>query len=317
MLGGLKQVGAIKIFTGNANKPLAEHISRILGEPLGKCFVGRFADGETDVRILENVRGCDCYVIQPTCRPVNESAMELLIMLDALRRASAGRITAVIPYYGYARADRKTLPRVPITAKLLANLITSAGANRVITLDLHANQIQGFFDIPLDHLHANPVFLDYLKSKELSNKVVVAPDVGGVERARAIAKRLNTGLVIIDKRRPMTNHAMVYNVVGNVKNCSAIIFDDMIDTGGTLCSVARAVKDQGAKRVFAVCTHGVLSNGALACIEESPIEEVIITNTIPFPGKPGGRVKILSVAKILAEAIGRNHRGQSISEMFG
>lgn len=315
MPDGLK-AGRLRIFSGNANVPLAREICKILRVPLGKSSVTRFADGEIDVHIRENVRGCDCYVIQPTCPPVNENVMELLIMLDALRRASAGRIAAVIPYYGYGRADRKTSPRVSITAKLVANLITSAGANRVITIDLHAAQIQGFFDIPVDHLYANPVFLDYFRKKKYPNSVVVSPDVGGVERARAFAKRINAGLVIIDKRRPRPNEATVYNVIGNVKGATAIILDDMVDTAGTLTRVASAVKEHGAGRVIAACTHGVLSRNALEKIRDSHIEEVLLTNTLPLPDMGRSRVKVLSVAHILAEAIRRNNQGLSISEMF-
>ncbi|MBI4051658.1 MAG: ribose-phosphate pyrophosphokinase [Elusimicrobia bacterium] len=308
--------GNLKIFSGNANLPLAQEIARSLKVPLGKVTVGRFADGEVNVQIQENVRGMDCYVVQPTCRPVNENIMELLVMLDALRRASAGRITAVIPYYGYARADRKTEPRVPISAKLMANLITSAGANRIITLDLHAGQIQGFFDIPLDHLFAAPVFLEYFKRRGISKGVVVSPDVGGVERARAFAKRLGASLVIIDKRRPRPNEASIYNVIGDVRGKTAIILDDMIDTGGTLTKVANIIKAQGATRVLAVCAHGVLSGNALSLVEASALEELVLTNTIPISSQIRAKIKVLSVASLLAEAIRRNHKGQSISELF-
>lgn len=315
MPDGLKG-GELKIFSGSANRHLAMEISKILDVPLGRASMGRFADGEIDVRIRENVRGCDCYLIQPTSPPVNENVMELLVMLDALRRASAGRVAAVIPYYGYGRADRKTAPRVPITAKLVANLIISAGASRVITIDLHASQIQGFFDIPVDHLYSTPVFLDYFRKKNYFKKVVVSPDVGGVERARAFAKRINARLVIIDKRRPRPNEATIYNVIGNVKGTIAIILDDMIDTAGTLTRVAAALKNNGARRVMAACTHGVLSNNALERIYSSSLEEVILTNTIPLPKFRRSRVKVLSVAPLLAEAIRRNHMGKSISEMF-
>ena len=315
MPDGLKG-GQLKIFSGNANKHLALEICKILNVPLGKASMGRFADGEIDVRIRENVRGCDCYLIQPTSPPVNENVMELLVMLDALRRASAGRIAAVIPYYGYGRADRKTAPRVPITAKLVANLITSAGASRVITIDLHASQIQGFFDIPVDHLYSTPVFLEYFRQKNYFKKVVVSPDVGGVERARAFAKRINARLVIIDKRRPRPNEATIYNVIGNVRGTVAIILDDMIDTAGTLTRVAVALKNNGARHVMAACTHGVLSNKALERIYSSSLEEVLLTNTIPLPKLRRSRVKVLSVAPLLAEAIRRNHLGKSISEIF-
>ncbi|MBI4386412.1 MAG: ribose-phosphate pyrophosphokinase [Elusimicrobia bacterium] len=306
----------MKLFTGNANRPLAERISYYLQVSLSGVQVGRFADGEISVRIEENVRGCDCYVIQPTCRPVNENTMELLIMMDALRRASAGRITAVIPYFGYARADRKTEPRVPISSKLMANLITVAGANRVITVDLHAGQIQGFFDIPLDHLFAAPVFLDYLRGKRLGDLAVVSPDVGGVERARAFAKRLNASLVIIDKRRPRPNEASVYNVIGDVGSKTCVILDDMIDTGGTLVKVATEIRKQGAVQVFAACVHGVLSGPAVDLVAKSDISEIILTDSIPIRAEGIAKIKILSIAALLGEAIRRNHHGESISELF-
>ena len=305
-----------KVFSGNANPELARKICDILGVPLSEARMARFADGEIDAHILENVRGEDCYVIQPTCPPVNDNLMELLIMLDALRRASAGRITAVIPYYGYARADRKPAPRVAITAKLVANLITEAGANRVITIDLHAAQIQGFFDIPLDHLYARPVVLDYIKGRKLDNTVVVSPDVGSVERARSFAKRLNMGLVIIDKRRPRPNEAVVYNIIGDVKGKTCFIFDDLVDTAGTLAQVARSIKDHGAAKIIAACTHGVLSKDAVDKIEKSPIEELILTDTIPVNTSKSAKIKVVSVAALLAEAIKRNHMGESISELF-
>lgn len=316
MMSDSWKTGALKIISGNANPSLAKKISEMLGVPLSEAKVGRFADGEIDVHILDNVRGDDCYVIQPTCPPVNENVMELLVMLDALRRASAGRITAVVPYYGYARADRKPAPRVAITAKLVANLITKAGANRVITIDLHAAQIQGFFDIPLDHLYARPVVLDHIKSMDLSNMVVVSPDVGSVERARSFAKRLNAGLVIIDKRRPRPNEAMVYNIIGSVKGMNCFIFDDLVDTAGTLAQVAHAIKDQGAAKIVAACTHGVLSRDAFEKINDSPIEELLITDTIPIDASKSAKIKVISVATLLAEAIKRNHVGQSISELF-
>jgi ribose-phosphate pyrophosphokinase len=306
----------LKIFSGNANIPLATRICDNLGVSLSKAQVGRFADGEIDVHILENVRGSDCYVIQPTCPPVNENVMELLIIMDAIRRASADRITAVIPYYGYGRAERKPSPRVAITAKLIANLITSAGANRVITLDLHAAQIQGFFDIPLDHLYARPVILEYIREKNFPNVVIVSPDVGSVERSRAFAQKINATLVIIDKRRPKPNEASVYNVIGSVENATAIIVDDMVDTAGTLAQVAHAVKEQGADKVIAACTHGVLSRDAFERINASPIEELVLTDTIAINTAKSSKVKIVSVGKILSEAIKRNHSGQSISELF-
>ena len=306
----------LKIFSGNANHPLADDICRYLGISCGKALVGRFADGEINVQIEENVRGCDCYVIQSTCRPVNENLVELLIMIDALRRASAGRITAVIPYFGYARADRKTAPRVPISSKLVANLITTSGANRVITMDLHAAQIQGFFDIPVDHLYAAPIILDYFRKKKLSNLVIVSPDVGGVERARAFAKRLNAHLVIIDKRRPRPNEASVYNIIGEVKGKTAVILDDMVDTGGTLTKVAARIRKEGAVRVYAACVHGVLSGAATDLVEKSELEEMILTDSIPVHHLAGGKIKVLSIAPLLGEAIARNHQGKSISVLF-
>jgi len=313
---GVKPFHTLKIFSGNANRPLAEDIAKYLGISLGVATVGRFADGEINVQIDENVRGCDCYVVQPTCRPANENLVELLIMIDALRRASAGRITAVIPYFGYARADRKTAPRVPISSKLVANLITTSGANRVITMDLHAAQIQGFFDIPVDHLYAAPIVLDYIRAKNLKNLAVVSPDVGGVERARFFAKRLNAQLVIIDKRRPRPNEASVYNIIGDVKGKTCIIFDDMVDTGGTLTKVAAKIRENGATKVYAACVHGVLSGAARDLVEKSALEEMILTDSIPVHALAGGKIKVLSIASLMGEAIARNHQGKSISALF-
>jgi len=310
------KTGSLKIFTGNSNPDLALKICTKLGVPLGKSKVNRFADGEIDVHILENVRGDDCYVVQSTSRPVNENIMELLIMMDALKRASAGRITAVIPYYGYARADRKPAPRVAITAKLVANLITSAGADRVIAVDLHAAQIQGFFDIPLDHLYARPVILDYIQNRTFENPVVVSPDVGSVERARSFAKRLNLGLVIIDKRRPKPNQAEVYNIIGSVKDMTCLIFDDLVDTAGTLTEVAKSIKDQGAKKIIAMCTHGVLSRDAVDRINQSAIEELVLTDSISIDASKSAKISVVSVSGLLAEAIKRNHLRESISELF-
>ena len=313
---GVKALRGLKVFSGNANRPLAEDIAKYLGVTLGKTHVGRFADGEINVQIDENVRGADCYVIQPTCRPTNENLMELLIMIDALRRASAGRITAVMPYYGYARADRKTAPRMPITSKLVANLIVESGAQRVITMDLHAAQIQGFFDIPVDHLYAAPIILEYFKKKALKNLVVVSPDVGGVERARAFAKRLNAQLVIIDKRRPRPNEASVYNIIGDVKGKTCVILDDMVDTGGTLCKVADKIRENGATKVYAACVHGVLSGAAHDLIAKSSLEEMILTDSIPVHALAGGKLTVLSIAPLMGEAIARNHQGKSISALF-
>lgn len=314
--GASKLFVGLKIFTGNSNRPLAEAICGYLGISCGKAYVGRFADGEINIQINENVRGADCYVVQPTCRPVNENIVELLIMIDALRRASAGRITAVIPYFGYARADRKTAPRVPISSKLMANLITTAGANRVITMDLHAAQIQGFFDIPVDHLFAAPIILDYIAKKNLKNLVVVSPDVGGVERARAFAKRLSAQLVIVDKRRPRPNEASVYNIIGEIKGKNAIILDDMVDTGGTLVKVAERLKSEGALKVYAACVHGVLSGIAHDLVEKSMLEEMILTDSIPFSGIADGKITVLSIAPLMGEAIARNYKGESISALF-
>ncbi|MDI6640917.1 MAG: ribose-phosphate pyrophosphokinase [Elusimicrobiota bacterium] len=308
----------LKVFSGNANLKLAEAIAKKLNIKLSKIFVGRFADGEIQVKIEENVRGRDCFVIQPTCPPVNENVMELLLILDALTRASARRVTAVIPYYGYARQDRKDEPRVAISAKLVANLITSSGANRVLALDLHANQIQGFFDIPVDHLYATPVFIEYLKEKtkqENRNLCIVSPDPGGVERARAFAKRLQVPMAIIDKRRPAVNKAEVLHIIGDVERKTAVIIDDLVDTGGTLIKVAGALKREGAKKVIAACTHGVLSRDAVEKIESSEIEQLILTDSIPLK-KKSKKIVLLSIAGLLAEATKRIHNEESVSALF-
>lgn len=307
----------LKVFTCNANRPLAEKIAQHLKIKLGDIKVEHFADGEVDVQILESVRGADCYIIQPTCTPVNENLMELLIAIDAMRRASAGRITAVVPYYGYARADRKSNPRVPITAKLVSNLITQAGADRVMAMDLHAGQIQGFFDIPVDLLRARSVFLEYFLKNKPENLVIVSPDVGGVERARKFAARMDAGLVIIDKRRPKANEAIVYNVIGDVKDKTVIIVDDIVDTAGTLTVVASKIKEAGAKKIYAVCTHGVLSRDGVDKVDNSPIEKLFITDTLPTEKrKASDKIQVLTISHILADAILRNHDGRSISEMF-
>src|SRR5712692_3188094 len=307
----------LKLFSGNANRPLADEISQYLRVPLADADVTRFSDGEVFVQINENVRGADVFLIQPTCPPVNDNLMELLVMIDALKRASAGRITAVLPYYGYGRQDRKAQPRVPITAKLVADLLTSAGVDRVLALDLHAGQIQGFFNIPVDHLFATPVIIDYLGKKDLQDPVIVSPDAGGVERARAIAKRLKAGLAIIDKRRDGPNVALFMYLIGDVKNKDVVVIDDMIDTAGTLIQAVEAVKREGARRVLACAVHGVLSGPALKRIEESPLEEVIITNSVPLtPGKASPKVHVLSVAPLLAEAIRRIHDEESVSTLF-
>ncbi|MEK6325319.1 MAG: ribose-phosphate pyrophosphokinase [Acidobacteriota bacterium] len=309
----------MKVFSGNANRPLAEEICHHLGIEIGKANVGRFSDGEFNFQISENVRGEDCFLVQPTCPPVDSNAMELLIMLDAFRRSSAKRITAVIPYYGYARKDRKDRPRVPISSKLLANLITEAGADRVLLFDLHAGQIQGFFDIPADHLFAAPVLVGHFQALELPNLTVVAPDAGGVERARAYAKRLDAELAIIDKRRDYERmgEVEVLNVIGEVQGRTALIVDDMVDTAGTLVKAAEALKDNGAKSVFASATHAVLSGPAVQRIEKSPIEQLVVTNTIPDGRACGSaKIKCLSVAKLLAEAILSIHDETSVSRLF-
>lgn len=307
----------LKLIAGNANRPLAEEIAQHLGGSLADADVSRFSDGEVFIQINENVRGADVFVIQPTCPPVNDNLMELLVMLDALKRASAQRITAVLPYYGYARQDRKVQPRVPISAKLVADLITAAGAQRVLALDLHAGQIQGFFNIPVDHLFAAPVLIDYLGRKNLQDPVVIAPDAGGVERARAIAKRIRAGLAIIDKRREGPNVSLFMHLIGDVKGRDAIIIDDMIDTGGTLIQAVDAIKREGARRILACGVHPVLSGPAIARIEGSPLEEVVVTNSIPLgPEKRIAKVAVLSVASLLAEAIRRIHVEESVSTLF-
>jgi ribose-phosphate pyrophosphokinase len=305
----------LKVITGNANRLLAESIVKNLGVELCKAQITRFSDGEVQVKVEDNVRGADCFIIQPTCMPVNENIMELLILADALRRSSAKRITAVIPYYGYGRQDRKAEPRVPITAKLVANLIVASGVTRVLAMDLHAGQIQGFFDIPVDHLYGMPVFLKYLKDKNMKDMVVVSPDAGGVERARAFAKHLNADLAIVDKRRPRPNEASIMNIIGDVKGKAAIILDDLVDTAGTLTKVAAAIKEKGASEVIAAASHGVLSGNALQRIEESPIKELIITDSIPLV-KQTGKIQVLTIAPLLAEAIKRIYNDESVSALF-
>ncbi|MBI1941026.1 MAG: ribose-phosphate pyrophosphokinase [Acidobacteria bacterium] len=309
---------ALKVLTGNAHQSLAREICGNLGVRLGQAYVGRFPDGEVRLQILENVRGADVFMIQPTCQPVNDNMMELLIMLDALRRASAERITAVIPYYGYARQDRKDRPRVPISSKLIADLLTSAGADRVLALDLHAGQIQGYFNIPVDHLYAIPVTVGYFRKLKLKNVVVVSPDPGGVERARAFAKRLRAPLAIIDKRREDADVVEVMNVIGEVSGKICLIVDDMIDTGGTLLRGVNALLDKGARKVYACCTHGVFAGDAIARIQESPLEQVVTTNSIPLSpeGEKCPKIKVLSVAKLLADAIRSIHDETSVSKLF-
>ncbi|MGH7276131.1 MAG: ribose-phosphate diphosphokinase [Candidatus Rokuibacteriota bacterium] len=308
----------LKLFTGNANRPLAEEIAQYLRVPVGDAEVSRFSDGEVYVQINENVRGADVFLVQPTCPPVNDTLMELLIMVDAVKRASAHRITAVLPYYGYARQDRKVQPRVPISAKLVADLLEAAGVSRVLALDLHAGQIQGFFNIPVDHLFAAPaVMIDYLRKKELHDPVIVAPDAGGVERARAIAKRLNAGLAIIDKRREGPNAAAAMHLIGEVEGHDAVVIDDMIDTAGTLVQAVDALEREGARRILACGVHAVLSGPAVERIAASPLEEVVVTNSIPVaPEKRAARVTVLSVAPLLGEAIRRIHDEESVSTLF-
>lgn len=307
------------LFSGNANPELARDIAAYLETPLGKIKVQRFSDGETFVEINENVRGVDAFVIQPTSSPVNDHVMELLIIADTLRRASAATITAVIPYYGYGRQDRKVAPRTPISAKLVADLIESSGVDRVVSIDLHAGQIQGFFNIPFDHLYGMPVMLeDYLKKNFDSSSVVVSPDAGGVERARAYSKRLNAGLAIIDKRRERANVSEVMNLIGDVKGKQCIIVDDMVDTAGTLTGAAKALMDFGATRVVACATHGVLSGPAIQRIIESPLDEVIVSDTIPLSpaARTCSKIKQVSMARLLGEAIKRIHSSDSVSSLF-
>lgn len=308
----------LKVFSGNAHMALAREIAEHLQKPLADAYVGRFPDGEVRLQVKENVRGTDVFVIQPTCYPVNENLMELLIMLDALRRASAYRITAVMPYYGYARQDRKDRPRVPISSKLVADLLTSAGADRILALDLHAGQIQGFFDIPVDHLYATPVTVDYFRKLKLKNLVIVSPDTGGVERARAFAKKLRAPLAIIDKRRDDPNVVEMFNVIGDVHDKTCLIIDDMVDTAGTLAKSAQALKDKGAGKVFACCTHGVFAGDAVKKICSAPLEQVVATNSIPLSeeAQKCGRIKVLSVAKLLADAIRSIHDETSVSKLF-
>lgn len=308
----------LRLFSGSANVSLSQEVARYLGMDLGPMVRKQFADGELYFQIQESIRGCDVYLIQPSCRPVNTHLMELLIMIDACRRASARQVTAVLPYYGYARADRKTAGRESITAKLVANLITEAGANRVLAMDLHSAQIQGYFDIPLDHVYGSPVLLNYLETKQLSDIVVVSPDVGGVARARAFAKKLNDApLAIIDKRRQAHNIAEVMNVIGDVAGKTAVLVDDMIDTGGTISAAAKILRQEGASRVYACATHAVFSSPAVERLSSGVFEEVIVTNTIPVPeDKYFPQLKVLSVANLLGETIWRIHEDSSVSSMF-
>ncbi|AZR74559.1 ribose-phosphate pyrophosphokinase [Anoxybacter fermentans] len=306
----------LKVFTGNAHPELAREICSHLKCELGDGEISRFSDGEIQVKINESVRGADTFVVQPTCPPCNENLMELLVMIDSLRRASANRITAVIPYYGYARQDRKAQARDPITAKLIANLLTTAGADRVLTIDLHAPQIQGFFDIPVDHLYGAKILAEYFKEKNLGDITVVAPDVGAVRDSRAFAERLDASLAIIDKRRPKPNVSEVMNVIGDVEGRNVILFDDMIDTAGTITQAAEILKKMGAKSIYACCTHPVFSGPAIQRLKEAPIDELVVLNTIPQDEGKLPKLKILSVAPLVAEAIERIHLHQSVSTLF-
>ena len=307
------------VFTGTANPRLAEQVVRALNLPLGRASVGRFSDGEVMVEILENVRGKDVFVLQSTCTPTNDNLMELLIMVDALKRSSAGRVTAAIPYYGYARQDRRPRSaRVPITAKVVANMLQSVGVDRVLTMDLHADQIQGFFDIPVDNVYATPILLGDLWKKAYQDMVVVSPDVGGVLRARAMAKRLDTDLAIIDKRRPRANVATVMNIIGEVADRTCVIVDDMVDTANTLCEAARALKEEGAERVVAYCTHPVLSGKAVERIESSVLDELVVCDTIPLSeqARASRRIRALGIAELLAETMLRISSENSVSSLF-
>ena len=314
----MKAKHGVKVFSGNANPGLTREICERMNTTLGNAVVTRFSDGEINVQIMDNVRGSDVFVVQPTASPVNRHLMELLIMIDALKRASSTRITAVLPYYGYSRQDRKAQPRVPITAKLVADLITTAGANRVLTVDLHAGQIQGFFNIPVDNLFAAPVLLDYIRSRNFKNLTLVSPDAGGVERTRAFAKRLNASLAIIDKRREKANVAQVMHIIGDVKDRDCLLLDDMVDTAGTLTEGVAALKKEGACTVSAACTHAVLSGPAIQRINESALEEVIVTNTIALDSKQKEcrKLTVLSVAPLLADAMTRIHEETSLSSLF-
>jgi ribose-phosphate pyrophosphokinase len=307
----------LKVFTGSAHRALGEAIARHLGVPLGRAHLSRFSDGEVWFQIQDNVRGADVFVVQPTAPPVNENLMELLLMLDAFKRSSASRLTAVVPYYGYARQDRKDKPRVPISAKLVADLLSAAGSDRILTMDLHAAQIQGFFDIPVDHLFAAPVIMDYVMSLNLPDLTVVSPDAGGVERARAYAKRLDATLAIVDKRRDQPNVAEVHNVIGDVEGRTALIVDDIVDTGGTLAKVAEAIKAAGAREVLASSSHAVLSGDAIQRMARSPLSKLIVTDSIPLaPEKKIDKIVVLSIAELLAKAIRNIHEETSVTSLF-
>jgi ribose-phosphate pyrophosphokinase len=305
------------VLSGTSNAPLAQEVAKTLDTQLTKVDIKRFSDGEISIRILENVRGTDAFVIQSTSAPANDNLMEVMLLVDALRRASARRITVVIPYYGYGRQDRKVEPRVPISAKVVAGMLEGVGIKRLLTMDMHADQIQGFFENPVDHLYAAPVLINYLKTKQLKEPVMVSPDSGGAERARFFAKQMNASLAIVDKRREKANESEVMNVIGEIDGKSCILIDDMIDTAGTICKAATALKEKGAADVFAAATHGVLSGEAINRIEESPISELVITNSIPIPAeKQLKKIKVLSVASLIGKAIQRIHEERSVSSLF-
>jgi ribose-phosphate pyrophosphokinase len=311
--------GSLMVFTGNANPKLATDVVRRLGISLGSATVGRFSDGEVNVELLENVRGKDVFILQPTCTPTNENLMEMLVLVDALKRASAGRITAAIPYFGYARQDRRPRSaRVPITAKVVANMLQAVGVQRLLTMDLHADQIQGFFDIPVDNVYAAPVLLADLDKQKYDDLLVVSPDVGGVVRARAFAKRMECDLAIIDKRRPKANVSEVMNIIGEVEGRTCVIMDDIVDTAGTLCKAASALKANGAKRVLAYCTHAVLSGAAVSRINDSELDELVVTDTIPLrdDAKASNRIRQISVASLLADTMLRISNEESVSSLF-
>jgi len=304
-----------KLFSGSANPKVAKEIAEYLDVPLSKMTVNRFSDGEINVQIGESVRGIDCFIIQPTCAPANDNLMELLIIVDAMRRASAKSITAIVPYFGYARQDRKAAPRVPITAKLVANMMEKAGIDRVVTMDLHAGQIQGFFDIPVDNLYGSILFFEYFKQKQLKNPIIASPDIGGVARARYFASKLGLDMVIVDKRREKANESEVMNIIGDVKDKDVILIDDMVDTAGTIVKAAQALKEKGANSVMAFATHGVLSGPAIERIKNSVLDELIITDTIPF-SKECEKIKILKTSKLFAEVIRRIMYNESINKLF-
>lgn len=306
----------LQVFSGGANLTLGSKICKFLGSDLGKLEINRFPDGEIDLKVLEDVRGADVYVIQPTCPPVNENLMELLIIIDCLRRASAERITAVIPYFGYARQDRKAEGRVPISAKLVANIITAAGATRALAVDLHAAQLQGFFDIPMDHLYAAPVLVEYFRRLDLKDLTIVSPDVGGIKMARAYAKRLNAGLAIVDKRRSGPTEIEVMHVIGEVKGRNVILVDDMISTATSITEAAKVCRDEGAKDIYICGTHAVLAGKAVEKLQKAPVKEVVVTDTIPTEGKEFPKLRVLSIANLLGEAIRRIHHSESVSTLF-